>query len=104
MDGELAGLALVKKGSELSGIGKSEIWQNSSFFADTGEPELERLQRRRCGPFSGVWEVRVMQSNLLANSFWESAISHFTGVGIQPVRVEKDGQNWQLFSLESKYI
>jgi predicted acetyltransferase len=34
--------------------------------------------------FLGIWEVRVMQSNVLAILFWEQAISNFTGEAIQP--------------------
>jgi hypothetical protein len=43
-----------------------------------------------------------MQSNVLANLFWERAVSNVTGEAIQPVRVEKGGRYWQLFSFESK--
>jgi hypothetical protein len=52
--------------------------------------------------FPGTCEVRVMQSNVLANLFWERAVSNVTGEAIQPVRVEKGGRYWQLFSFESK--
>jgi predicted acetyltransferase len=103
VDGKLAGLALVKKGSEISG--NQTAWDMAEFFV------LRGCRRRGIGTaaaqevwrhFPGPWEVRVMQSNLSANSFWERAISHFTREAIRPVRVEKDGQIWQLFSFESK--
>jgi predicted acetyltransferase len=103
VDGKLAGLALVKRGSEISG--DQTVWDMSEFFV------LRGCRRRGIGMlaaqevwrrFPGIWEVRVMQSNVLANLFWEQAISNFTGEAIQPVRVEKGGRYWQLFSFESK--
>jgi predicted acetyltransferase len=102
-DGKLAGLALVKRGSEISG--NQTVWDMSEFFV------LRGCRRRGIGMlaaqevwrrFPGIWEVRVMQSNVLANLFWEQAISTFNGEAIQPVRVEKGGRYWQLFSFESK--
>jgi predicted acetyltransferase len=105
VDGKLAGLALVKRGSEISG--DPTVWDMAEFFVLRG--------CRRCGigtlatqevwrRFPGLWEVRVMQSNLLAHLFWERAISHFIGEAVQPFRVDKDGQHWQLFSFESKHV
>jgi predicted acetyltransferase len=103
VDGKLAGLALVKRGSEISG--NQAVWDMSEFFV------LRGCRRRGIGMlaaqevwrrFPGIWEVRVMQSNVLANLFWEQAISNFNGEAIQPVRVEKGGRYWQLFSFESK--
>jgi predicted acetyltransferase len=105
IDGQLAGLALVKKGSEISG--NPAVWDMAEFFV------LRGCRRRGIGTlaaqevwrrFPGLWEVRVMQSNHLANLFWETAISDFIGEAIQHVRVEKDGQYWQLFSFESKHV
>jgi hypothetical protein len=43
-----------------------------------------------------------MESNLVARDFWAHAISTLTGQAIKPVRVEKDGRSWTLFSFESK--
>lgn len=103
VDGKLAGLALVKRGSEISG--NPAVWDIAEFFV------LRRYRRQGIGMlaahevwmrFPGIWEVRVMQSNVSANVFWEQAISSFNGEAIQPVRVEKDGRSWQLFSFESK--
>jgi predicted acetyltransferase len=105
IDGQLAGLTLVKKGSEISG--NQAVWDMAEFFVlrgcrrrGIGTLAAQQVWRR----FPGLWEVRVMQSNHLAILFWETAISHFIGEAIQPVRVEKDGQYWQLFSFESKHV
>jgi predicted acetyltransferase len=103
VDGKLAGLALVKRGSEISD--NQTVWDMSEFFV------LRGCRRRGIGMlaaqevwrrFPGIWEVRVMQSNVRANLFWEQAIANFIGEAIQPVRVEKGGRHWQLFSFESK--
>ena len=105
VDGKLAGLVLVKKGSEVSG--NKNVWDMAEFFV------LHRYRRRGIGTyiahevwrqFPGAWELRVMESNVPAHQFWERAISAFTGVAIRPIRVEKDGQCWNLFSFESRAI
>lgn len=103
IDGRLAGLVLVKRGSELSG--KETVWDMAEFFV------IRRYRRRGVGTqiahevwmrFPGSWEVRVMQSNVVACNFWERAIALFTGAAMDPARVEKDGECWKLFSFESK--
>ena len=103
VDGKLAGLALVKRGSEISG--DDTAWDMAEFFVIRG------YRRRGIGMlaakdlwnrFPGIWEVRVVQSNVLAKMFWEQAVSTFTGEAIQPVFIEKDGRKWQFFSFESK--
>jgi predicted acetyltransferase len=102
VDGKLAGLVLVKRGSEISGT--KSVWDMAEFF-------VVRLYRRRgigteiahevWRRFPGLWEVRAMRSNRPACHFWEGAISAFTGKAIQSVRVEKGGECWRLFSFES---
>jgi predicted acetyltransferase len=104
-DGKLAGLALVKRGSEISD--SQEVWDMAEFFV------LRGCRRHRIGTlaaqevwrrFPGLWEVRVMQSNPSATSFWKRAISDFIGESIQPVRIEKDGRFWQLYSFKSELV
>jgi predicted acetyltransferase len=102
-DGKLAGLALVKRGSEISD--SQEVWDMAEFFV------LRGCRRHRIGTlaaqevwrrFPGLWEVRVMQSNPSATLFWKRAISDFIRESIQPVRIEMDGRSWQLFSFKSE--
>jgi predicted acetyltransferase len=102
---ELAGFVLVKKGSETSGNGN--VWDMAEFFV------LRAYRRRRVGTriahevwkrFPGVWEVRVMEANVAALSFWTRAISEFTGKNIEPVRFGKDGESWMLFSFASTHL
>ena len=64
VDGKLAGLVLVKRGSELSG--DETVWDVAEFFV------VRRYRRRGIGTYvahavwrqvPGLWEVRVMESN-----------------------------------------
>ena len=105
VEGKLAGFILVKRGSEVSG--DETAWDVAEFFV------LRGYRRRGIGTqialevwrrFPGQWEVRVMESNVSARDFWAHAISILTGEAIKPVRVEKDGEWWTLFSFESKRV
>lgn len=102
-DGKLAGLALVKRGSEISA--NHEVWDMAEFFV------LRGCRRHRIGTlaahavwrrFPGPWEVRVMQSNPSARFFWEQAISDFVRESIRPVRFDKHGRSWELYSFQSE--
>jgi|SRR5450631_1502251 predicted acetyltransferase len=104
VDGSLAGLALVKRGSELSG--DDGAWDMAEFFVlrayrrhGIGTQIAHEVWRR----FPGNWEVRVMQANVSAEHFWAHAISEYVGEVVHPVRVEKNGECWNLFSFESKH-
>jgi predicted acetyltransferase len=103
--GNLAGLVLVKRGSEVTG--SLAVWDMAEFFV------LRGCRRRGVGTqvahevwrrFPGPWEVRVMQSNVSASHFWERAISKFIGEGIYPVLAEKGGKHWKLYSFNSKHV
>jgi predicted acetyltransferase len=103
IDDKLAGFALVKRGSEVSG--NNAVWDMAEFFVIRG------YRRRGLGTqvthelwrqFPGLWEIRVMQSNVPAYQFWARAISMFTGKAVHPVAVEKGGKSWEFFSFESK--
>jgi len=105
LDGKLAGLVLVKRGSEISG--NETVWDIAEFFV------LRGCRRRGIGTyiatevwrqFPGAWEVRVMDSNIPARQFWAHAISRFTGEEIHPVRIEHHRKRWELFSFESQGV
>ena len=102
---KLAGLVLVKKGSELSG--NEAVWDMAEFFI------VRRYRRRGIGTsvahevwrqVPGLWEVRVMESNHSAHLFWAHAISAFTGETILTGRVENSGKSWRVFAFESKPV
>jgi predicted acetyltransferase len=105
VDGKLAGLVLVKKGSELSG--DETVWDMTEFFV------VRRYRRRGIGThvahevwrqIPGPWEVRVMESNHSAHRFWAHAISGFVGEAVLAGCVENDGRVWRVFSFESKPV
>jgi predicted acetyltransferase len=102
-NGKLAGLALVKRGSEISD--NQDVWDMAEFFVlrgcrrhKIGTLAAQEVWRR----FPGPWEVRVMESNPSAILFWNRAISDFICESIQPVPIEKDGRSWQLYSFRSE--
>jgi len=99
VEGKLAGFVLTKRGSVISGDLK--VWDLAEFFV------LRAFRRRGVGTraarqlwrqLPGLWEVRVMQANVSAQYFWARAIYAFTGMTIEPERVEIDGELWKVFS------
>jgi predicted acetyltransferase len=103
MDGKWAGLVFVKRGSEVSG--DEATWDMAEFFV------VRAYRRRGVGTqtaheifkrFPGLWEVRVVPSNVSASRFWVRAISSFTGGTIHPARVKKDTKLWKLYSFQSR--
>jgi predicted acetyltransferase len=104
VDGNLAGLALIKKGSEITR--DTSVWDVHEFFVlrsfrkrGVGSAAAHQIWRK----FEGPWEVRVMKSNVSALSFWQRAISTFTGNPAEPNQIEKDGQHWNVFAFESSH-
>jgi predicted acetyltransferase len=104
VNGRLAGLTLVKRGSEISD--SEAVWDMAEFFIvrayrrqGIGMQVAHEVWRRLPGP----WEVRVIQSNCTALNFWQRAITTFTGEAIHPVRIEKDGECWYAFAFECKH-
>ena len=102
MDAGLAGLAFVKKGSEITG--DTSAWDMAEFFI------LRGCRRRGAGVraahmiwqrLPGRWEVRVMQTNEAAQRFWARAVDDFTGGEIEPLSFVKSGERWLLFVFES---
>jgi predicted acetyltransferase len=103
MDGRLAGLVLVKRGSDVSG--DATTWDMAEFFVLRGYRKHgigTHVAHSVWKQFPGRWEVRVMESNPLALRFWANAISKFMGETILPTRLERGTESWRLFSFESK--
>jgi predicted acetyltransferase len=99
----LAGFVLVKKGSEVSG--DDTTWDMAEFFVlrgyrrrGVGTRVAEEVWRR----FPGPWEVRVMETNVAARSFWQRVISGFILQEVLPRRITfRDECRW-LFAFESR--
>jgi predicted acetyltransferase len=105
VDGNLAGLALIKKSH--STFHGGEVWDVAEFFI------VRAYRRRGIGgaaahevwkKFRGRWEVRVMESNRTGAEFWSRALAAFVGGPIVPVAIEKDGVRWQVFAFESTAV
>jgi predicted acetyltransferase len=102
-DGHLAGFVLVQQGSQISLAG--DVWDMAEFFV------LRGYRRHGVGVtvahhvwrmFTGRWEVRVTDKNLVARAFWNHAVSEFQGVRAESARKEVDGKTWNVFSFLSK--
>jgi predicted acetyltransferase len=103
VDGKLAGLMLVKRGSEVSNA--ETIWDMTEFFVihgyrrrGVGMSAAHEVWRR----FPGLWEVRVMESNHAARQFWMRAISTFADRSIPSACVQQGDKCWRVFSFESE--
>jgi predicted acetyltransferase len=98
-EGQLAGFALVSRGSVVSG--DSKVLDMAEFFVVRG------LRRRGVGRaaaisvfglFEGSWEVRVLDQNRGARAFWEDTISSFTAGKFDVERWEsKLEMEWHVF-------
>lgn len=102
-DGKLAGFALVRRGSDISG--DPEVWDMAEFFVARGFRRLgvgTLAAREVWRRFPGRWEVRVMDVNRKAMEFWRSAIGDFLGETIEPTPFSRGGRGWHVFSFESE--
>jgi predicted acetyltransferase len=105
MDGKLAGLVLVKRGFGISG--NHAVWDMAEFFVIRGCRRFgigTQAAHAVWTRFPGLWEVRVMQTNVAGERFWSRAISMFVGEVIHPVQIEDHGASWSLFSFESRRV
>ncbi len=103
--GELAGFALLMKGSAVSG--DPEVWDVAEFFVARGFRRLgvgTRAAREVWRRFPGRWEVRVIDANRKAKEFWRSAIGDFLGETIEPTPFSRGGRVWHVFSFESEQV
>jgi hypothetical protein len=72
VEGKLAGLILVKRGSEVSGVRLSGTWQSFLFFVDTGGVESEPKSPMRCGDYSQGCGKFVSWNRIL----WHATFGH----------------------------
>ncbi len=82
----------------------ASIWDMAEFFV------VRRYRRRGVGTraahdvwrrFPGRWEVRVMQCNRSAVSFWEGAVATFAGEAFGSTIVSAKGKLSRVFSFDS---
>lgn len=99
--GELAGFALVSRGSLIRDA--PDVFDLSEFFVVRG------LRRRGVGreaagqvfrSFPGTWEVRALDRNPGAGEFWAEAIARHTGDDFREEPWESQSGTWRVFSFE----
>lgn len=102
VDGHLAGFALVSRGSRISD--DPRVWDMAEFFI------VRRYRKRGIGAavarevwrhFPGAWEVRVLETNRPALSFWKAAVGAFTRSRAKAAVIELGEKRWRLFSFTS---
>jgi predicted acetyltransferase len=101
-NGDLAGFVLVQQGSQVSGA--AEIWDVAEFFVLRGYRRHGvgvRVAHDVWRMFTGRWEVRVTENNLVARTFWQRAVSKFTGMPAESALTEVAGKRWHVFSFSS---
>jgi predicted acetyltransferase len=102
-DGHLAGFVFVRRGSEISS--DTDVWDMAEFFVVRGFRRLGvgmKAAQEIWKTFPGKWEVRVIDRNQKAKTFWGRAIHEFLGKAIEPTSLDKDGEGWHVFAFESK--
>lgn len=108
VDGKLAGFALIRRLSPVSGRDASwnhdASWDMAEFFVlhayrrrGVGREAAYRLWRQ----FPGLWQVRVMLANQIAHRFWQRAIAEFAGEAMSLTHAERAGEMWDVFSFSS---
>ncbi|MBS1786540.1 MAG: GNAT family N-acetyltransferase [Acidobacteria bacterium] len=102
VDDRLAGFALVKQGSEISG--NQNTWDVAEFFI------VRRYRRHGVGKiaahqiwrtFPGCWEVRVLERNQTGLAFWNRAIASFVGTPVAAAVSNINNKIWHVFSFDS---
>ncbi len=102
LDGNLAGLVLVKQGSEMTS--DPHVWDMAEFFVLRGFRRSgigTQIALKVWRDFPGRWEVRVMQKNVAACKFWRHSVSIFASTTPSFSHFQKNGETWEFFSFES---
>jgi predicted acetyltransferase len=102
-DGRLVGFVFVRQGSEISD--DANVWDVAEFFIVRGFRRLglgTRAAQEIWKRFPGSWEVRVLERNQQAKSFWARAVEEFLGEAIEPIRLARGGEVWHVFSFKSE--
>lgn len=101
--GQLAGFALVKRGSDFSG--NAAVWDMADFFIVRGDRRKgvgDRVAQSIWRQFPGAWEVRVITANVPAQQFWANTISRFLGKTIRPELATNGNETRYLFLFASE--
>ena len=102
VNGDLAGFVLVQKGLQVSSA--ADVWDVAEFFVLRGFRRHGvglRVAHELWRMFAGRWEVRVMENNSMARTFWRRAVSEFIGTPAEPALMEVSEKRWHVFSFIS---
>src|SRR5262245_60639156 len=105
VDTALAGFALIRQGSLLSGV--PDVMDIAEFFVLRGWRRRgigQTAAHALFGRFPGRWEVRVLEANVGALPFWEQTIAAYTQYHFQRMSWVHEGTCWQVFRFESMAV
>ena len=92
--GTLLGFALVRRGSPVTGA--TDVMDVAEFFVLRGARARgvgQAAARALFALFDEPWEIRVRESNPLAQKFWSRVVSGWQGLPPTPVPFAHDGVN-----------
>lgn len=102
-DGDLAGFVLVQKGSAISG--DADVWDVAEFFVARGFRRHgvgTRAAHEVWRQLPGRWEVRVLDFNPAAQTFWRQAVADFMGAPVDAAVHDREGRRWHVFSFDTR--
>lgn len=100
--GELAGFALVRRGSRVSH--RSDVMDVAEFFVlrgARGQGVGTRAAHALFRTFPGAWEVRVRRTNPGALQFWARAAEGWTDQPLSPSPVAIEGVEWDVLRFDA---
>ena len=98
VDQKIAGFVMLKQGCPFSD--NATIWDIAEFFI------LKKYRHLGIGTliaqdtwkaFKGPWQVRVLDTNKRALSFWQQAIQQYTGALPEKTKVCIDEEDWVIY-------
>jgi predicted acetyltransferase len=101
-DAELAGFALVRRGSRLSGA--PEVMDVAEFFVARGARRGglgKRAAHQLFRDFPGPWEIRVRQGHAAAQAFWAEVTTSWLGARLEPEPYLRGNLAWQVLRLRT---
>lgn len=98
--GSLAGFALVRKGSRVTGA--PDVMDIAELFVVRGARKQKvgaRVAQALFRAFPGAWDIRVRETNTAAKLFWAHVAEAATGRSISPMPFTKEGVAWNAFRI-----
>jgi predicted acetyltransferase len=99
----LAGFALVKRGSRLTG--DADVMDMVEFFVVRGARRSHvgtSAAHSLFAKFPGRWEIRVKPTNVPANRYWARVLEAWSQRPFSSTRVTSSGVDWDVFRIDTK--